>query len=295
MYKGLLFISPWVIGVLLFVAYPVFDSLYYSFTDYNGLNQASWIGLGNYSSLLTQDPLFWLSVRNTLYYVVVSLVLGQSTSLLFAVLMRRKIREESMYRIAYYLPSVLPSVAVTFLWIFFMDPQYGMVNTVLEWFHIHGPGWLIDPNWAKISLVLLAIWTGGQGTIIYLAALGNVPVTLYECSEIDGASPWMRFWKITIPLISPQILLNVILGVVGGFQLFTQALIAGNASGGIGNPEGSTLFYSVYLYQQAFNLFHMGYASAMAWLLCLITFVSVVLVMRISKNRVHYLQEGGIA
>ncbi|RKN85490.1 carbohydrate ABC transporter permease [Paenibacillus ginsengarvi] len=290
--NGLLFVSPWIVGFLVFIAYPVCSSVYYSFTDYNGLNEGSWVGLANYKELFTEDPLYMTAVGNTLYYVLFSLLIGQTAALALALLLNRGLREIALYRVLYYIPSVLPGVAVTFLWIFLMDAQYGMVNGVIAALGGEGPGWMIDPQWAKLSLVLLAVWTGGQGTIIYLSGLGNIPKVLYESAEIDGASPWRRLTGITLPLISPQILLSVILGTIGGFKVFTSGFISG---GSLGNPQNSTLFYSTYIYHQAFKLFHMGYASAMAWILAIATLLAVLVTFRLSRKKVHYMQDGGIA
>jgi multiple sugar transport system permease protein len=289
--NGLLFVSPWLVGLFVFVLYPAIMSFYYSLTDYNGLNQEHFVGLTNYKELFTKDVLYFTALSNTVYYVIASIIIGQIAAISFAILLNNKVREIALYRLLYYVPSVLPAVAVTFLWIFLMDAEYGMVNNILKWFGIQGPGWMIDPAWAKISLVLLGVWTGGQGTIIYLAGLGNIPKTLYESAEIDGASPAVRLFRITLPLLSPQILLSVIMAVIGGFKVFTSAFISG---GSLGDPQGSTLFYSTYLYHQAFKLFHMGYASSMAWVLALIILVAVLFVFRISRKYIHYMQDGGI-
>jgi multiple sugar transport system permease protein len=289
--NGLLFVSPWIVGLFVFVMYPAVMSLYYSFTDYNGLNQEHFVGFSNYKEMFTKDVLYFTALSNTVYYVIASILIGQIAAIYFAILLNNKVREISFYRLLYYVPSVLPAVAVTFLWIFLMDAEYGMVNNVLKWFGIQGPGWMIDPRWAKISLVLLGVWTGGQGTIIYLAGLGNIPKALYESAEIDGASPVVRLFRITLPLLSPQVLLSLIMAVIGGFKVFTSAFISG---GSLGDPQGSTLFYSTYLYHQAFRLFHMGYASSMAWVLALIILVAVLIVFRISRKYIHYMQDGGM-
>lgn len=281
--NGLLFALPILIGLMVFVAYPVCASLYYSLTNYDVLRKASFVGLRNYQELLTDDNVFARSIQNTLYMVAIALPLGLILNFLVALLLNSKIRFMAFYRTLFYLPSITPAVATAMLWLWILNPQYGLVNSILYKIGINGPGWLSDPAWSKPSLILVGLWKGGNAILVYLAGLQDVPVDLYEAAEIDGARPLRRTLHITLPMVSPVIFFNLIMGLIGYFQYFTEAYIMTYSNGGqLGAPAESTMFYATYLYQNAFIFFKMGYASAQAWLLYLMIMLCTVLLFRTS-------------
>jgi multiple sugar transport system permease protein len=260
-----LFLFPWLLGILGITIIPMIASLVLSFTDYNLLQDPSFIGLENYKRVF-DDPNWIASVRVTLTYVVVSVPLQLAAALALAILLDRGLRGLAFYRSMFYLPSLLGgSVAIAILWrqLFGTD---GLVNAFLGLFGIQGQGWVSSPDTALGTIILLHIWTFGSPMIIFLAGLRQIPQMYYEAAEVDGASRWRRFRSITLPMLSPIIFFNLVLQIIGAFQSFTQAFVV---SGGNGGPANSTLFYSLYLYQQGFTNFRMGYASAMAWLLLL--------------------------
>lgn len=272
---GLGFTSLWIVGLSIFTLYPVLASLYYSFCDYTILKSAVWCGLENYQELF-HDDLFWKSLGNTLYYAVLSVPLGTVVSLSLALLLNFDVRGRALFRVFFYVPSIVPIVASSMLWLWIFNAQYGLINgalgPILSLFGKSPPGWFTDPTWAKPGLILMSLWGTGNAMIIYLAGLQDVPKELYEAAEIDGASAWRRFWHITLPCISPVIYFNVIMGVIGSMQIFTQAFIISDAAnGGTGTFDGapvrSLLFYTIYLFTTAFHDLRMGYASAMAYVL----------------------------
>ncbi|MBO0744200.1 MAG: sugar ABC transporter permease [Candidatus Dormibacteraeota bacterium] len=280
---GLLFISPWVFGFLAFQLYPILYALYLSFTQYTGFGPAEWVGLDNYVRMFTQDPLFWQSLFNTVYYTVLAVPIGVVMALIMALAMNQKLREVSVYRAALYLPSVLPLFAISFIFLALLNPQFGLVNYVLSLLRIPSIDWLGDPRWSKLAIVLMAQLGAGNAAIVLLAGLRAIPTTLYEAAVIDGANWWTRFWRITIPLLTPVILYDVILGLHAGLQVFTQAYILTN-----GGPSNSTLFFVFYLYNNAFSYSQMGYASALSWVLFIISFAIAILVFRLSSRWVNY-------
>jgi multiple sugar transport system permease protein len=280
--NGLLFISPWIVGFLAFTAYPFIASLFFSFTKYNIVSSPSLIGLSNYINLF-HDPLFWKSIYNTFYYTVIEVPLSTVVAIAIALLLNLKIRGQAIYRTIFYLPSIVPAVASSVLWVWLFDPSFGVINDVLAQLGIKGPGWLFSTLWSKPTLILMGLWGIGGPIVIYLAGLQGIPNELYEAAAVDGASAWRRIRRITIPLLSPVILFNVILGVISSFQYFTQAYVM--TSGG---PDNSTEFYSLYLYDQAFEYLHMGYASAMAWILFVIILVITLVLFKLSKRWVFY-------
>jgi len=291
---GYLFVSIWIIGFLIFTLGPMLASLYFSFTDYDVVSAPVWVGLKNYLGLF-QDPLFWKSVQVTLYYAALSLPLGLVVGFLLAVLLNQGIPGVRGWRTLYYLPSILAGVAVTLMWLRILSPNDGAVNNALEFFGIKGPGWFNDPHWSVPALVVMSMWGVGGGMIIYLAGLQGIPTDLYDAAKVDGANSLQRFTNITIPMMTPVIFFNLVLGLIGTFQFFTAAYVAGlsyiNAS--IGAPVYSTLFYNLYLYQSAFRYLDMGYASAMAWVLFLVILVITVILFRSSSFWVYY--EGQLA
>lgn len=278
---GLAFVSPWLFGFLVFTAYPVFASLYYSFTDYNVVSAPRFVGVRNYLELW-HDPLFGTSLSNTLYLAAIGIPLALFLSLAIAMLLNTRIRFQGVFRTIYFLPSVVPAVAVALLWRWFLNPDFGPVNQALEAIGIPGPGWLADPVWSKPALVFASLWGVGGSMVIYLAGLQNVPVQLYEAADLDGASRAQRLRYITLPMLSPVILFNLIMGIITSFQAFTNIYIMTG-----GGPSNSTMVYALYLYQNAFQFFKMGYASAMAWVLMVITAAALVLIFRTS-GWVHY-------
>ncbi|MEW6045543.1 MAG: sugar ABC transporter permease [Bacillota bacterium] len=281
--KGLAFASPWILGFLLFTLYPVGSAVYYSFTEFTGLGKARWVGLSNYVHMLKQDEVFWLSFYNTMYYLSLAVPIGFVIGLGLALLLNARLREISFYRTAVYLPYIIPAFAASFIWLWVLNPQFGLLNLLLDRLGIFGPGWIADPQWSKPSIVMMAQWGAGGSAIIFLAALQDVPRDLYEAAELDGATPWQRFSRITLPMISPVVLFHVIMAVFQGFQVFTPAYIM--TSGG---PANSTLFYVLYLYRNAFQYGRMGYASAMAWVLFLVSLVTALAILRSSARWVYY-------
>ena len=293
MRTGLLFISPWLVGFLGFNLYPAVASLYYSFTNLKILQEPRWIGLDNYAALIN-DPLFWKSLSNTLYLTLVGVPLAVVIALGIALLLNRKgIRGIGIFRTIFYLPVVIPGVAAAILWIFLLNPANGLVNQFLKVFGIDGPGWFFDPGWSKNGIVLLTIWAAGDVVIIYLGALQGVSRALYEAAEVDGAGAWKKLRHVTIPMISPAILFNLITGAIGAFQYFTQAYVVSGGlgrgnDGSIGGVQNSLLFYGLNLYNNGFRYFQMGYASALAWILLVTILIATVLLLRVSRNRVYY-------
>jgi multiple sugar transport system permease protein len=262
---GYVFLLPWFIGML-FTIVPFFASLYLAFTDYNLLNAPRWIGFDNFREMLA-DPLLRQSMKVTFLYTFISVPASLAMALLVAMVLNKGIRGLAVYRAVFYLPSLLGgSVAIVILWRHIFGAE-GIVNDLLGWFGIHGPRWTSDPDFSLTTLILLHVWTFGSPMVIFLAGLRQIPLTYYEASAIDGASKWQQFRSITLPLLSPIIFFNLIQSLISSFQTFTQGFVM---SGGTGGPADSTLFYNLYLYQQGFSQFHMGYASAMAWMLLVI-------------------------
>lgn len=283
---GILFLSPWIIGFFAFTLYPMVASFIYSFSIYHSKRPLEWIGMGNYNNLLTDD-LFWKSLSNTLYMVAMGVPLTLLLSFIFAVLLNLKVRGQSLYRVVYFLPSIVPTVAGTILWLWLLNPQVGMVNTLLAKIGISGPNWMHDPDWSKPGLILLGLWGMGGTIMIYLSGLQDVPVSLFEAAELDGANWWQKLRNITIPMVSSITLFNLITGVIAAFQYFAQAYVVGGGDR-LGQPLQSTLFYSVYLYQSAFLFLKMGYASSMAWVLFIIILLCTLLLFKLSDRFTYY-------
>jgi len=283
---GLLFLSPWLIGFVAFTLYPMLASLYYSFTIYHSKRAPDWVGLENYVNLFTDDK-FFISLNNTLYMVAIAVPLGLIASFICALLLNLKVRGQAFYRVVYFLPSIVPTVAGTILFLWLLNPQVGLVNTMLAKIGIHGPNWMADPEWSKPALILLGMWGMGGTIVIYLSGLQDVPTSLIEAAELDGANWFQRLWHITIPMVSPITLFNLITGMIGMFQYFAQAYVVGGGDS-LGRPLNSTLFYSVYLYQNAFLYLKMGYASAMAWILFIIILILTLILLKLSDRFTYY-------
>ena len=278
------FITPWIIGFFIFTVGPMLASLYFSFTEYDIVSAPKWVGLTNYIHLI-HDNLFWHSLGVTFKYAVIALPLGLIISYLIAVLLNQKISGINIWRTVYFLPSVIAGVAVALLWARIFDPKFGILNPFLAQLGIKGPGWLSDPQWAVPALVIMSLWSVGGNIIIYLAGLQGVPTDLYDAAKVDGATAWQRFRHVTLPMTTPVIFYNLILGLIGTFQYFTEVYVLTN---GTGNPARATLFYNLYLYQNAFRYFHMGYASTMAWVLFIIVLGFTLLIFRSSDTWVYY-------
>ena len=282
---GLLFVLPWIIGLLAFTAYPVLASVYFSFTDYNIVQPPHWTGISNYTAIFTTDTDFPTGVQNSAFYALISVPLGLVLSLVLALVLNLRVRGVGFYRSLFYLPTLMPPVASTIVFLMLLDPDHGIVNTFLTTVGLPAPGWFSDPSWAKPGLILLGVWGSGTATIIFLAGLQEIPQALLEAAMIDGAGHWQRFWRVTLPLLSPVVLFNLVMGVIYSFQVFTQAYIVGHDTG---DPVGSTLMYMTLIYRTAFKYFQMGYASALSVLL-FVTIVTVTFVIfRVSRAWVFY-------
>ena len=287
-WAGLLFALPWIIGVVAFLSYPLLATFYYSFTRYEIPLPPRWIGLENYVKLFTADRFFPLALWNSLYLTVVGIPAQLLFALFCALLLDMKIRGQAIWRTIYIVPTLMPPVAMAILWNWILNPKLGIVNNWLAAVGIKGPLWFASPDWSKPSLVIRRVWAVGGMTIIYLAALQAVPAELYEAAEIDGASGPRKFLNITLPLISPVTLFQLVTGVIWSLQYFTQAYILSAQNGALGAPQGSMLFYGLYLYAQAFQSLQMGYASALAWILLLISALITWITLVTSKRWTHY-------
>ena len=283
---GYLFLGPWLLGFVVFTLGPVLVSLYLSFTKFDLLQPPVWIGTDNYVRMFTGDYRFYQALKVTFTYLLFEVPLKLAFALLIATLLDKAVRGGGFYRALFYVPSLLGgSVAIAVLWRQLFEGS-GTVNQVLLWlFGIQGPSWISNPNTAVYTLVLLAIWQFGSPMIIFLAGLRQIPQDLYEAASMDGASKARQFWRITLPLLAPVVFFNMVLQVIEGFKAFTPAFII---SGGTGGPVDSTLFYTLYLYQEAFAYFRMGYAAALAWILMIIIGCFTALSFLTSKYWVHY-------
>ncbi len=278
-----MFILPWIIGFVAFTAGPILASFFYSFTLYDVVTPPRWVGMQNYSDLM-KDPLFWQSLKVTALYSAGSVTVGIVASLAVALLLNRNIHGVAVFRTIYYLPSVISGVAVSLLWMWILNSDFGIINFLLwKLFHIEGPSWLMNKHWVIPSLVLMSLWGIGGSIVIYLARLQGIPTEFYEAAEIDGAGYWTRLFAITLPLMTPVIFFNMITGVIGSFQVFTQAYVMTN-----GGPNNASLFYVLYLYRNAFRYWRMGYASAQAWILFLVLLVLTAIMLYTSKRWVYY-------
>jgi multiple sugar transport system permease protein len=299
-----LFMSPWLVGFSVFFGYPLVMSAYLSLTHYDLLSPARWVGLANYRYLFESDPQVWPAVYNTLWLIAVAVPLQVVFAIGVALMLARARAGAGFFRTVFYLPALAPPVAATLGFVYLLNPATGPVNIALGHLGIQGPLWFNSPGWAKPSLVLLGLWGIGNIMIIFLAAILDVPRHLYESAQLDGAGPLQRFRWVTLPSISPVILFSVVIGVIQGLQYFTQAYVAANVASGqasqagdtsgvnLGYPEDSTLFYPVLLYQHGFRYFNMGYASALAMLLLLVSFAVTAVIVVNSRRWVHY-QGGG--
>lgn len=278
-----IYISPWLIGLVVFNLGPILASLALSFTSWDILTPARFIGIENYKTCFFGDDLFWKSISVTFYYLL-SVPVRLFIGLIIALLLNQKIKAMAFFRTIYYLPSVISGVAVSLLWLWIFNPEFGILNYLLwRFFRIQGPAWLFDERWVIPSFIIMSLWGVGGNMIIYLAALQGVPTILYEAAELDGATPWAKFWHITIPMISPAILFNLVMSMIASFQIFTPGFIMTN-----GGPNNASLFYVLYLYRNAFQYFKMGYASALAWILFILILSFTLITFKSSPLWVFY-------
>lgn len=282
-----LFISPWLIGFAVFTAWPLIYSGYLSLTDYDVINAPNFVGLDNYRQLAA-DPKIAQSLGNTLYYTVIQVPLHVLVALGLALLLQRAGRASGFVRTAFFLPKMTPPVAIGIMLLLLFNGQSGVINGVLGWFGFQGPSWTTDPNWVKPGLILMSLWTVGSSVIIVLAALREVPDHLHDAAKIDGANSWQRLVRITIPMISGTLFFLLIVNTIASFQTFTEAYTAYFGSGNTTYSNDAALFYAIYLFQQGFEYLHMGYASAMAWVLFAIIMAVTVVQLVLSKRFVFY-------
>lgn len=290
---ALLFISPWIIGFIVFTLGPMIYSAYLSLTDSDSFNPPSFIGLQNYEQMI-QDPNTLLSLKNTLWYTVVSVPVQIITALLLAVLLNSLSHGSGFFRTVFYLPKMTPQVAIGIMFLLLFNGQNGAINKMLAAIGIVGPDWTVDPAWMKPGLVMMTLWTVGSTVVILMAALKDIPKDLYESAKVDGASPVRQFFAITLPLISPQIFFVVVINTIAALQTFTEAYTAFFGSGqGSTYSNDAVLFYCINLFEEAFKYFHMGYASALAWLLFIVIMIVTAIQMWGSKKFVFYQNEEG--
>jgi multiple sugar transport system permease protein len=284
------FILPWIIGFLAFTAGPMLASLYLSFTETTMLEPPSYVGLLNYRNLFSTDEitsLFWKTLYNTSYYVFLSVPLELMVGFSIALLLNQDVVGRGIFRTIYYLPAVLPAVAVSLLWLLVFNVDFGVLNSFLAVFGIKGPAWLYEEAWAKPALIIMSVWAAGGPMLIFLAGLQGIPTELYDAAKVDGAGGWRRFRHVTIPMVSPTIFFVLVTGIIGSFQVFTSTYIMT-----AGGPANSTMMYVLYLFNLAFRQFRMGYASALAWIYFVVIMVFTVLLFRSSAAWVYY--ESGI-
>jgi len=279
----LLFISPWVIGFLAFTLGPLFYSLFISFFDWPIVGKVKFVGLDNYITMFTDDPDFWASLGVTVKFACLFVPLNIITALFLAILLNQKVKGYSLFRTIFYLPTVISGVALAMIWAWVYNGEYGILNYFLSRIGITGPDWLNDPNWSLIAMVIASLWGQGTMMLIFLAGLKAIPNDLYEAASIDGANKFQQFFKITIPMLTPTILFNLITTIISAFQQLTLALVLTG-----GGPLKSTYFYAMYVYENAFKYFKMGYSSANAWFMFIIVLILTMVVFKSSSAWVYY-------
>lgn len=282
---GIAFASPWIIGLLAFFVYPIAASLYYSLTDYNVLQPPVWIGLQNYTTLFGSDPLFGTSIANTAIFDAMVIPLSTVFAIALALLLNMKVKFLAYHRTIFYLPVLVPTVALALVWQWVLNPSFGALNALLGLVGIIGPGWYTDMTWAKPSYAIMGLWTVGNAVIIYLAGLQDVSQDLIDAASVDGANWAQKIRNVTLPMITPVIFFNVVMGLIGASQTFTEAYII---TGAQGTPANAAMFYVLYLYRNAFIYLKMGLASAQAWILFLIILAMTLVLVRSSGAWVYY-------
>ncbi len=297
---ALLFVAPWLVGFSVFLLYPLLASLYYSFCDYSVLRPPVWVGMENYTDLV-HDSVFRGALWNTGVFAALALPMGMFVAISLALMLNAKIKGMTLYRTFFYVPSLVPGASLAMLGLWVFNGEHGVLNHILDpimnappnllnfLFHTHlphfkPPQWLSDPEWSKPALVVLGVWGAGNSMVIYLAGLQDVPQALYEAAELDGAGWWAKTRHVTLPMLSPVILFNLIMGIIGTLQVFTLPFIMFPG----GTPARSTYFYTMYLYDNAFVYLKMGYACAMGWIMFLIIMALTFIALRMSEKRVHY-------
>ncbi len=281
------FISPWIIGFIVFTAGPMIASLGLSFTEYNVLEPPEFVGFENYIEMM-EDSRLRISIVNTFIYAVTYVPLSLMFALGLAMLLNNVGKAAGFFRTAFYMPSMTPSVAIGTLWLWLLNPRIGLINQGLEMIGIDGPGWTTDPAWIKPGIVLMSLWSVGSTVIIYLAGLRSVPEVLYEAAYVDGAGPWRRFWNVTLPMMSGVIFFTLVVNTISSLQIFAEVFTMYFGQMNSGPASSAGLFYNIYLFRQAFEFFHMGYASAMAWILFVIILALTLLQLRLRKRWVYY-------
>jgi multiple sugar transport system permease protein len=276
------FASPWILGFILFGGGPVVAALLLSFAHWSLLSTPSWAGLSNYKRMFA-DPLFYKSVLNTVYFGMGSVVLGVVTCFLLAILLNQKVRGLGFFRTVFYLPSVVAGVATAILWVNILQPDNGLINSVLGFFGIQGPGWLVDERWAIPGLILMSVWGSGNTIVIYLAGLQGISPTLYEAAVLDGAGWWHRFWNVTVPMMSPVIFFNIVTSLIASLQAYTLVLVMTE-----GGPNNATLMLGLYIYREAFEYFDMGYAAALSWAMFALIGIAIAVQFLLARRWVHY-------
>ena len=284
---ALLFLSPWLVGFLVFTAWPLIYSVYLSLTDYDVINNPQFVGTQNYVTLF-QDPKIALALGNTLFFTAIQVPLYVIVSLALALLLNRAGRSAGTFRTLFYLPKMTPPVAVGIFFLLLFNGQNGLVNTVLGWFGINGPAWTTDGAWVKPGLIIMSLWTVGASVIILLAALQGVPEELYESARLDGAGFWRQSFSVTIPMISPALFFIIVVNTIAGLQTFDEAYTAFFGAGNTTYSNDAALFYAIYLFQQAYEFLHMGYASAMAWVLFALVMIVTAVQLIVSRRLVYY-------
>ena len=278
--------SPWLFGILFFTAYPMITSFYQSFTKFNLIDSPEWVGLDNFHRMFFEDSDFWLALKNTVWISAISIPLRIIFAMFTAWVLTKPKRGSSIYRTIFFLPSMVPTVAASMVFTYIFNPAYGPINRGLEAIGIDEPPfWFMDPKWSKWGLILLGLWGIGDTMIIYLAGLLDVPKSLYEAASLEGASPWQSFRYVTLPMMTPVIFFSFVTGVIGSFQYFTQAYVA---SGQVNDYSHAMYFYATHIYYTAFRAYEMGYASALAWVLLVITLICTLIILKTQKRWVHY-------
>ncbi len=281
--NGYLFALPYILGFLALTAYPVLYSFYLSFTNYSVLKSPQWVGIENYRELLTDD-VFHTAIKNTFIYMLTAVPLGTVMAIQLALLLNTKVRGMAFYRTLFFIPSLVPLIATAMLWMWVFNGEYGLLNDGLRRIGVTAPNWMGDPAWAKWTLVIMAVWGTGNAMVIYLAGLQDIPQNLYEAADLDGASPWKKTKAVTLPMLSPVIMFNGIMGMIGGLQQFALPYVMFPG----GAPARSTLFVSMYLFDNAFNNQRMGFASAIGWVMFIITLILTLTALKVSDKFVVY-------
>ena len=284
---GLLFISPWLFGFLVLGVFPIVYTFYLSLTRYSGLRDPIFIGVANYQRMAA-DPQFWKATYNTLYYTLLAVPIGAAVAMGLALIMNQRLREVAVYRAIYYLPSILPVFAISFIFVVFLNPGYGLLNHALTSIGLRSPNWLGDPAYTKLALVMIAQLGAGQFALIFLAGLKGIPVELYESASIDGAGPFRKFFSITLPLMTPVILYDLIIGLSLGLQVFTPAFILTGGGERAAGPDNSLLTFVFFIYRQAFQFGQMGYAATASVVLFITSLILAIVVFRWARSWVYY-------